>query len=253
MLEETFAQGGSILHRLDPRLRLLFATAFSFLIAMTTAFPVCFAGVAMASALVLLARLSVIAVLRRLLVVNIFNLLLWAVLPLTYGGENLFNFGSLAFSREGLCLAALITLKSNTILLALIAMVATMSVATLGQAMHRLRVPGKVVYLLLFTYRYVFLIEEEYQRLVMAMKVRGFSPATNLHTCRSYAYLFGMLLVRSLGRADRVCQAMLCRGFQGKFHDLHTFTFTRVDSFWSFLLLLSLLALGNLQWLQHIP
>ena len=61
------------------------------------------------------------------------------------------------------------------------------------------------------------------------MKIRGFQPRTNLHTYRSYAYLAAMLLVRSYDRADRVFQAMLCRGFHGVFYSLRTFSWQRRD------------------------
>jgi cobalt/nickel transport system permease protein len=55
------------------------------------------------------------------------------------------------------------------------------------------------------------------------MKIRGFAPRTNLHTYRSYAYLVGMLFVRAAARAERVHQAMRCRGFDGRFHSLAVF------------------------------
>jgi cobalt/nickel transport system permease protein len=51
----------------------------------------------------------------------------------------------------------------------------------------------------------------------IAMRVRGFRPGSNRHTWRSLGYLVGMLLVRSLERAERVRAAMLCRGYTGQF------------------------------------
>ena len=63
------------------------------------------------------------------------------------------------------------------------------------------------------------------------MKIRGFQPRTNLHTYRSYAYLAGMLLVRSYDRGENVFQAMLCRGFHGVFYSLKTFSWRRQDGF----------------------
>lgn len=123
--------------------------------------------------------------------------------------------GPLVATVEGVGLAARITLKANAILLVFIALVATMPVATLGHALHRLAVPDKLVHLLLFTYRYIHVMEKEYKRLHNAAVIRGFRPRTDRHTYKTYAYLVGMLLVRSLARAERVYDAMLCRGFQG--------------------------------------
>jgi cobalt/nickel transport system permease protein len=145
------------------------------------------------------------------------------VIPFTFPGEALFRIGPLSAAREGVELAAQITLKSNAIVLAFMAMVATMPFATAGHALHRLRVPDKIVHLLLMTYRYIFVLEQEYLRLARAAAIRGFRPGTNLHTYRTYAYLVGMLLVKAMDRADRVRWAMLCRGFKRTFHSLQEF------------------------------
>ena len=59
-------------------------------------------------------------------------------------------------------------------------------------------------------------LEEEYQRLARAARIRGFRAGTDLHTYRTYAYLVGMLFVRAADRAERVRNAMLCRGFNGQ-------------------------------------
>jgi cobalt/nickel transport system permease protein len=64
-------------------------------------------------------------------------------------------------------------------------------------------------------------IYQEYQKLLRAAHMRCFSPSTNLHTYRTYGYLFGMTLVKSYNRAHRVQQAMLLRGFNGKLIPLH--------------------------------
>jgi cobalt/nickel transport system permease protein len=145
------------------------------------------------------------------------------VIPFTFPGEPLFRLGPFVAARQGVDLAAQITLKSNAIVLAFMALVATMPFATAGHALHRLQVPDKIVHLLLMTYRYIFVLEQEYQRLVRAARIRGFQPGTNLHTYRTYAYLVGMLFVRAVDRAERVRWAMLCRGFKRKFYSLQEF------------------------------
>ncbi|MFO7707782.1 MAG: cobalt ECF transporter T component CbiQ [Desulfobacterales bacterium] len=223
MLSEPFAVGDSPLHRIDPRLRLAAAALFSIAAAVCTQFSALCAALAVAVALTALARLRAVEVLKRLLVVNGFVIFLWVAVPFTFPGEALFHLGPLTAAREGVALAARITLKSNAIVLALVALVATMPFATVGHALHRLRVPDKIVHLMLMTYRYLFVLEQEYQRLVRAAAIRGFRPGTNLHTYRTYAYLIGMLFVKAVDRAERVRWAMLCRGFQRKFYSLQEF------------------------------
>jgi cobalt/nickel transport system permease protein len=141
-------------------------------------------------------------------------------------------------------------LKSNATLFSLIALTGTSYFATLGYALNQLRVPNKIIYLFLITYRYIFVIEQEYQRLIRAARVRCFEPGTNLHTYRTYAYLIGMIFVRASSRAERVYHAMLCRGFTGKFYALREFTFKKSDLAWSFMLGLSLMFMGYLEWIR---
>ncbi len=223
MISEPFAIGSSIVHRLDPRIRVSLTVLYSFVVALSYRFSVLITALCLSLILIVMSRVRMRVVFKRMVMVNAMILLLWLVLPFTFSGEALGRLGSFAIYRPGVVLAAQVTLKSNAILLAFIALIATMPLATFGQALHRLRVPEKIVQLLLMCYRYIFVIEEEYQRLMRAAKMRGFRPGTNMNTYRTFAHVIGMVFVRSAGRAERVHQAMRCRGFNGKFYSLQEF------------------------------
>jgi cobalt/nickel transport system permease protein len=252
MISEPFAFGESIVHRLDPRIRLSLTVLYAFVVALSYQFTVLIPALGVSSILILVSRLRILAVFKRLVIVNTLILILWLVLPLTFKGEVLARIASFAIYRPGVILAAQITLKSNAILLAFIALIATMPFSTLGHAMHRLRVPDKIVYLLMMTYRYIFVIEEEYLRLIRAAKIRGFRPGTNLNTYRTFSYVIGMLFVRAAARAERVHQAMRCRGFNGKFHGLQEFE-TNVAS-WVFAIMMTAIIVGLIimEWSKSI-
>ena len=222
MIEESFADGNSVIHCLDPKLKIVFAAIFSLVVAVSNDLNTLLVALLVAVSMVYFARLNLKEILKRLSVVLGFIALIWLVMPLTYEGPALFYFGPLRLTQPGILLSAQISLKSITILLLLMALLATMTIATLGHALNRMGLPDKLVHLLLITYRYIFVIEQEYQRLIRAMRIRGFRPGTNLHSYKSYAYLIGMLFVRSSTRGERVYQAMKCRGFSGKFHTLWT-------------------------------
>jgi cobalt/nickel transport system permease protein len=168
-------------------------------------------------------------VLLRLALVNGFILFLWLFLPFTYPGEALYTIGPLTVHKEGVWYALLITLKSNAILMAAIVLLGTSPVFSLVHALSHMGVPDKLVHLFFFCFRYIHLIHDEYHRLVRSMKIRGFRPHTNVHTYRSYAYLVGMLLVRSFDRSARILDAMKCRGFQGRFYILHHYEMKKTD------------------------
>lgn len=220
-MEERFAEGNTILHRMDPTPKIVSALIFIIPAATTSSFYTAAAFLLFALLLASLSRLPFKSVIKRLAVVNTFTLFLLVTLPLTYGGEQLPLFSWLTISREGSRTALLIMLKTNSVLIAMISLLSTSSIASLGHGMQRIGIPVRFCYLVLFSYRYVFVIEQEFRRLLRAAKMRSFIPATTLHTYRTYGYLFGMTLVKSWDRARRVHQAMTLRGFNGRFIPLH--------------------------------
>ncbi|MBC2712830.1 MAG: cobalt ECF transporter T component CbiQ [Desulfosarcina sp.] len=222
MIRESFAEGKSWMHGIDPRLLFM---AFA-------------------------ARLDFREVMHRLLAPVIFLLLLWAVLPWSYEGDALTVLGPVVITRPGVTLCAQISLKTVSLTVAFIALVATMTVDTLGHSLNRLQLPDKMVHMILITYRYLFVLEQEYQRLVRAMKIRNFHPKTNLHSYRTYAYLVGMLFVRASERARRVHSAMICRGFNGRFVSLREFPPNPRNHVFSLCTTLSLVLLVTLEWVK---
>ena len=222
--------GGSFTNSLDPRVRILTAIMFAVVVSAANCRSTLGLAMGIAAFVALIARLRPLEVLKRLAPVNLFVLVLIVMLPLSTGTSALFAWGPIHYSREGLLLAVAIALKANAIVLGTIAMLHTLSLIQLGHALQHLRVPEKLVHLLLFTVRYLDVLHGEYQRLRTAMKLRGFRPRANRHTYRALGYLVGMLLLRSLDRADRIVAAMKCRGFRGRFYLLDHFAFLRRDA-----------------------
>lgn len=237
-----------MLHRVDPRCRLAAAVIFSVIVALSYRPVTLICGLAGAALMIAGARLNLWQVVKRLGVLLGFLLLIWIVLPITYDGSVLTKIGPFDIVEEGVVLSLQITAKSIAILASFMALAATMTVGVMGHTLGRMGIPDKLVYLLLMTYRYIFVIEQEYRRLVTAIKIRGFSPGTNLHTYRTYAYLVGMLFVRASVRAKRVSQAMRCRGFHGKFYSLYQFVPTPYNYFFIIFFLGLTMLLLTLEW-----
>ena len=229
LIKEKFSEGDSFFHKLDPRVKIIVALLFSVIVAVSDKYTSLWSALFLAVAAMIVARLRTKEVISRLLVVNSFIFLLWLMLPFTFHGEKVYTLGSLGISQEGIKYALLITIKSNSIILVGIALLSTSSIFNLVHALRHLHLPDKLVQLFFFTYRYIHTIHSEYIRLNNALKIRGFKPQTNLHTYKTYAYLVGMMLVRSYDRSKRVYNAMLCRGFKGKFWTLNHFVFKKAD------------------------
>jgi cobalt/nickel transport system permease protein len=142
--------------------------------------------------------------------------------------------------------AAVITLKALAIVMLTLVLWATAPVEVTFKAAHALRVPGVVVQLLALTYRYLFLLLEELGRLRVALRVRGYRNRANRQSYRTVGHVAGALLVRSYERAERVGQAMRCRGFDGCFRALAEFR-TRMQDVAAFLLIVGG-SVGLLAW-----
>lgn len=207
----------SILCRLDPRVKLICVIAFSIVVALLHQMQVLIFAIFLTSVVVVLSGVPSMKLFHRMLVANVFIAILWLFLPFTMAGSHLFSVGPFEASKEGIRYAAMLTLRSNAIILVMIVLMATTSVTDIVHALTRLRVPGSVVSLFFFTYRYAHEIVREYTRIHNAMRIRCFTPGTNIHTYKSYAYLVGMLLVNSYERGRRIRAAMVCRGFTGTF------------------------------------
>ncbi|WP_082911055.1 cobalt ECF transporter T component CbiQ [Magnetospirillum moscoviense] len=210
-------EGHGPIGHLDPRTRLVAAGLFALMVVSRDQIWPLVLAVGLALAAALLARLRVLPTLRRMLAMDGFMVAAVALLPFTVPGDPAFSAFGLTGSGEGLHQAALILLKANAVVLMLLALVGSMNTIALGHALARLGLPCKLVQLFLFTVRYLDLLHREYARLRTAMKARAFTMGTNRHTWQSVGYLFGMLMVRSLERSDRILAAMRLRGFDGHF------------------------------------
>lgn len=230
MIEEKFAYGSSFIHKLDPKIRILALIVLSFAAALCDNLYLAVIYFVISIILIAMAGLNRIDVLKRLKPLFWFLLMIWIILPLTFDGDIMYQFYWLKITGQGVILCCKITIKSITILLIFTALIATMTIASLGSGLHKIHVPDKMVFLILMSYRYISVIEEEYKRLLRAAKFRGFKPGTNLHSYKTFAYLAGMLFVRASLRAQRVHQAMLCRGFNQKFHTLDDYPPNRLNS-----------------------
>ena len=232
------------IEQLDPRTRIVSACAIVLgAVAMQT-----LAGqiaiLASAAALATMADLKPRDMLHRLLHVEGFMVVLLVLLPLTMPGRPLATLGPLTLSQDGLMRALAIVLKVNAAVLATMALLATLEPVRLGRGLASLGAPSRLIHILLFLVRYQSLFREEGARLMEAMRARGFAPRCDMRTWRAYGNFTGMLLVRSMERAERVEEAMRCRGFSGKFPLRATRPLQRADLFFMAAVALAVTGLG---------
>lgn len=231
---ETIAvhEGGdsSPLRALDPRALLLAAAGAALCFSCIRSLALSWACLGLAVVLAAARRLAPVPLLKQLAVANFFVLFVWLTVPLTMPGETVARLGALAWSGEGVRLALLVTLKCNAILLSFLALAGGLTLPGIGCALERLRVPEKLVFLFLFTCRYIHVIGEEWRRLQVAARLRGFAPRTDLHTYRTVGAMLGLTLINAIDRSRRIHEAMLLRGFRGTFHTVAEMKGTAADA-----------------------
>ncbi|MCX7856840.1 MAG: cobalt ECF transporter T component CbiQ [Deltaproteobacteria bacterium] len=239
---EEFAEGKSILHNLDPRVKIIVFVVFSIFCVLAPGVKLPLFFLFYSLALLFIARPNTKAFISRLAMANLFIGIVWIFIPLSYKGNTYLALGSMNVSQEGIQYAVSITLKSNAVIIGTIALISTSSAFRLAHAMLHLKVPKKLIILFFLFYRYITVVHEEYLTIKRAILLRGFVPRTDIHTYRTFAYMVGGLLIKSYERAEEIYKAMLCRGFGGSFPLLDHFRMGHRDALFLLLSILTFFA-----------
>src|SRR5713226_3094329 len=207
---ERWSRGSSFLHRRDARAKILALLVFLIVVAISNLEFELLALVflAMLLAAVVSARLPVLGALRRAAVVLPFSL----------------TFAGLCWISGEPRRAALLVEKSYLSALAALLLVATTPLPQLLRGLDMLGVPGFLLMVAQFLYRYLFVITEQAHRMRLAGLCRGGRGF------RASAGALGVLFARSYERAECIHRAMVSRGFQGHFQLLSTTRFRLEDA-----------------------
>jgi len=212
----------SPLSRLDPRWKLAGLILAGAAAVSVQTLPAAAAALASALLLAALGRLPPRWLLLRTGAAVLFVGLFAAPLPFMYGV-------TYHDAAGGAAAAAVLICKAGAVVTLSLVLLATAPVDATLKAAHALYAPGLLVQLTLLSYRYIFLLAEELGRLRIALRVRGFRNRATWRSYRTVGGVAGALLVRGWERAERVGQAMRCRGFDGRFRSLTAFRTTRAD------------------------
>lgn len=122
----------------------------------------------------------------------------------------LFRVGSLAVTGGAVSLLAIL-LRTFLCVSAVLILVAVTPFIELTGQLRRMRLPHLLVSLFEMTYRYLGSLTEEAASMFTAYRLR--SPQTVGLEMKHMGSFAGQLLIRSFDRAERVYQAMKCRGY----------------------------------------
>jgi cobalt/nickel transport system permease protein len=155
-----------------------------------------------------LARVPFGVVARRLAIFLGFALLFAVSVPLSQG------------FRGGWEIAQGILLRGVESFLAGLWLMSVVPFDRLLVTLRRLHVPAILLAILAFMYRFLFVIAKELDTMRAARRARTFDRAGFVFRWRVGAQMIGLLLIRSLGRSERVYGAMCARGWDGTLRTL---------------------------------
>jgi cobalt/nickel transport system permease protein len=158
---------------------------------------------------------------------------------------------TLSFKEEGLLRGLLIFSKILGGVMLLLLLSFTTSITKICVAARWMKIPEIFIEVLSFIYRYIFLLMEETETMMSSQKSRlGYS--TWFRTIRSFGSLGGMLIIRSITRAENAHAAMISRGYDGgRIFSLQLTPFRRYDYVMLFSSALFLTPLFTIIFLSH--
>lgn len=226
---DRYAYMDSPVHGIEPRIKiisfgiLLVSAVFAFNI------PSALFFLALAALILFASRLPLGFILRRTGVIAVFVIPILVLMPLTVPGTTLCHAGPLVISEEGLYFALLVAIRSVAAVVLVITLLGTQRFDTTLKALSLLYVPGIIIQMLLFTYRYIYVMIDEFLRIWSSMRAKGYKFTFNRHGLAMIGNLIGMLLIKSYERAERVYQAMIAKGYTGKPISFSSFAVTVPD------------------------
>lgn len=223
----------SLVHSLDPRIKLVFTLVFIVTTALIPAgaWPVYILLIAVIVSIEVISSLGVGFVLKRSLAALPFML---AALPIIFTAPGVelasFSMGSwtITISQPGLERFISIGLKSWISIQAAIVLTASTPFPDLLVAMRAIRIPPIIVAVVGLMWRYLFVLVDEAIRLNQARASRSGHPREAqgkvaggiVWRARVTGGMVGTLFLRAFERSDRIYMAMLSRGYDGEMRSL---------------------------------
>jgi cobalt/nickel transport system permease protein len=211
---DALSYGDTIIHRLDPRAKVIAILAFVIIVvsfpkyAVTGLLPFFLFPVL----LMVLADIPVKLILKKVLVVSPFAAFIGIFNPV-FDARPMVLWNGLMITAGWTSFVSIMIKFVLTISAALI-LIATTSFPGVCFALRKIGMPQIFISQLLFLYRYLFVLTEEAMRLFRAHELRSFDRGRP--DIRMFARLTGILFIRTIERAERIFQAMLARGFTGE-------------------------------------
>ena len=237
----------SILHRMDPRIKLLLSLCFLVLISATNNLKIFLLYLSVVAILLFLSKVPLHFYLKKLIVVTPLAVLIAFFVILSYSLENKMDISikSITGYYPILYTVALLVSKIYLSILILTILVSTTSFNSLLWSLRKFRLPLIVTTLSKLVYTYVFVFIDELHRTLRAYKSR--TPILRISRIKVYGNIAAAIFLRSMDRSDLIYRAMVSRGFTGEFPEGNVNRVKIID-FIAVLCFLAIIAAARILW-----
>ena len=255
-----FFPGESILHRLDPRTKIISLFVLMILIFAAHGWAAYFALSLLTAGLIFLSRVpfsSVLKSVKPLAWIILFTLMIHCV---SHDGEALAKFYVFKVTREGILYGALISLRLILVIVLASLLTLTTSPLKLTDATEKLLSPLKkfgvpaheLAMMMTIAIRFVPTLLEEADKIIKAQKSRGldFESGGFVKRLRCMVPILVPLFLSSFRRADDLALAMEARcyrGGEGRTH-MKRLQLTQLDGFAAAVVILICAGVGSLSY-----
>lgn len=244
---DKYSNRDSMIHRLDPRTKLVLC--FSWLVLITTTDNLGWFAlyVGLVSVLVGISRVPLLFYLKKLLMVTPLVLVLSFFVYLSYFIEERMTISLDVWFQYHPVLDTLVVMAAKIYLsiLLITILISCTRFNDLLWGMRKFHLPAIVTTLSKLVYTYLFVFIDELHRTMRAYKSR--TPELRISRVKVYGSMAASILLSSLERSDYIYKAMLSRGFSGEFPEGNYHYFKWPD-LWACLLTTSLAVSARLAW-----
>lgn len=216
----------SVVHKLDPRMKLLFVTSFIVMVFLSNNFislAFCFGITALVIAISKIPLKSVLKGLKPIILIVVIT----SILQIAYndGGITLIDVWKIKITSGGVLTAVFMALRISLLIAMSTMLTYTTSPTSLTNGLDRIFAPFKkigldfhtITMIMTIALRFIPTLIEEVDKIMSAQKSRGanFEQGSIIKRAKALIPLFIPLLFNSIRRAYELANAMTCRCYNG--------------------------------------
>jgi len=225
-------EGNSLLHHFDPRLKLAIMLLFIATVVITSSDKrlLFLLYTAIVLTLALMSQVPLVHLFGKLVKLYPMIFFISVFVPFFPAQQDVSHrFGFITIYEQGLEKFLLINIKAVLAIFMSLLITTTTDLMLLLKGMESLKIPKLVISIVSFMYRFIFLLIDEVERMILAYQSRYFKLSLK-NRIKTFANMIGVLFIRTYERGERIYLAMESRGFKGEVHTYTDLNWKRSDS-----------------------